>query len=186
MEPLNLTGHFLIAMPAMHDPYFSGTLIYVCEHNEKGSMGVIVNRPTDMNLNTLFEKTELAFDMSGLVNLPVYFGGPIHTDRGFILHQPLGQWRSTLSVNGEIGLTSSRDVLISIGETGMPKDILITLGYAGWSAGQIEQEIAANAWLTTPADSDILFRLPYEERFMAAMNSLGIDPIYLSEDAGHA
>ena len=89
-------------------------------------------------------------------------------------------------MNGEIGLTSSRDVLISIGETGMPKDILITLGYAGWSAGQIEQEIAANAWLTTPADSDILFRLPYEERFMAAMNSLGIDPIYLSEDAGHA
>lgn len=182
----NLTHHFLIAMPSMADPNFSRTLTYIAEHNEQGALGIIVNRPIDMTLGTLFERVELPLDAAGFADQPVYFGGPVQTDRGFVLHRPAGEWHSTLSVNDEAGLTSSRDILQAIGSTGQPSEVLVTLGYAGWTAGQLEQEIADNAWLTVSADLSIVFELPPEERLAAAMQKLGIDFTNLSETAGHA
>ena len=186
MQSVNLTNQFLIAMPAMADPYFAKSLVLVCEHNEKGALGLIVNRPLDMTLATLFEKVDLPLEAEGFSGQPVYFGGPVQTDRGFVLHRPLGSWQSTMQVTGELGLTSSRDVLQSIGSEGTPASVLITLGYAGWSAGQLEDELAQNAWLTVPADDAILFDAPPEERLPAAMRALGIDLTHLADTAGHA
>lgn len=185
-----LTHHFLIAMPAMADPNFARSLIYVCEHNDQGALGVIINRPLDMNLATLYERVEIPFDVThqhpGLGNAPVYFGGPVQTERGFVLHRPTGQWQSTLLVKEDVGLTSTRDILVGIGANGEPAEHLVTLGYSGWSAGQLEWEIAQNAWLTVSADPRIIFSLPSEERLTAAMQLLGIDFTRLSDVAGHA
>jgi len=186
MQPVNLTDHFLIAMPAMADPYFSGTLVYICEHNEQGALGIIVNRPIDMTLEALFEKIEVPLEAHGFERMPVYFGGPVQTDRGFVLHRPIGDWQSTLAVNERVGLTSSRDVLQAVGNSGEPHEIIVTLGYAGWSAGQLEDELAQNAWLTVPAQPGILFDTPFEARLPAAMAALGISFTNLAEDAGHA
>jgi putative transcriptional regulator len=186
MERMNLTDHFLIAMPAMDDPYFSKTLIYIAEHNEQGALGIIINRPLDMSLATLLEKIEVPSEANDLVNLPVYFGGPVQTDRGFVLHRPVGAWQSTLTVNSDIGLTTSRDVLQSVARDGLPREIMVSLGYSGWGAGQLEHELAQNAWLTVPASPRILFDLPYEERLPSAMELLGIDFTHLAETAGHA
>ncbi|OIQ92562.1 hypothetical protein GALL_254710 [mine drainage metagenome] len=188
-ETVSLTHHFLIAMPAMTDPSFSRSLTYICEHNEQGALGVIVNRPSDMTLANLLERVEIPMasgSASELGAMPVYFGGPVQTDRGFVLHRPLGHWQSTLEVKDGIGLTSSRDILQEMGSTGEPADVLVTLGYAGWSAGQLEWELAQNAWLTVAADPQILFAMPPEERLAAAMQLLGIDFANLSEVAGHA
>ncbi len=182
----NLTHHFLIAMPNMADPHFSRTLTYIAEHSEQGALGVIINRPIDMTLATLFERIELALDCDGFAEQPVYFGGPVQTDRGFVLHRPAGEWHSTLRVNDDIALTSSRDILQAIGASGEPREVLVTLGYAGWTAGQLEQELADNAWLTVPADLEIIFDLPPEERLAAAMQKLGVDFANLSDIAGHA
>ena len=186
MQSMNLTDHFLIAMPAMDDPYFSRTLIYIAEHNDQGALGLIVNRPIDMDLTTLFEKIEVPLESPNVGRLPVYFGGPVQTDRGFVLHRPVGNWQSTLVVTSEVGLTSSRDVLQAVGKDGQPGEIMVTLGYSGWSAGQLENELVQNAWLTVPADPRILFELPFEERLPSAMETLGIDFANLSEKAGHA
>ncbi|PKO49965.1 MAG: hypothetical protein CVU28_14030, partial [Betaproteobacteria bacterium HGW-Betaproteobacteria-21] len=155
-------------------------------HNEQGALGVIVNRPIDMTLATLFERVELPLEAEGFGGQPVYFGGPVQTDRGFVLHRPGGDWHSTLRVNDEVGLTSSRDILQAIGTTGEPREVLVSLGYAGWAAGQLEQELVDNAWLTVPADMAIVFDLPPEERLVAAMQVLGIDFAKLSEVVGHA
>jgi len=186
MDNVNLTDNFLIAMPALEDPYFSNALVYICEHNENGALGIIVNRPIDMNLAGLFEKIDIKLEAEQMARLPVYFGGPVQLDRGFVLHRPLGQWQSTLAVNSEVGLTSSRDVLTSVGSAGLPAEILVTLGYAGWEAGQLENELAQNSWLTVPAKAEILFDLPPEERLPAAMQKLGISFTQLSDVAGHA
>lgn len=186
MDNVNLTDNFLIAMPALEDPYFSNSLIYICEHNENGALGIIVNRPIDMNLAGLFDKIDIKLAAENLANLPVYFGGPVQLDRGFVLHRPVGKWQSTLAVNSEVGLTSSRDVLNSVGSAGLPAEILVTLGYAGWDAGQLEDELAQNSWLTVPARAEILFDLPPEERLPAAMQNLGISFTQLSDVAGHA
>ncbi|MBP7392469.1 MAG: YqgE/AlgH family protein [Zoogloea sp.] len=183
---INLTDHFLIAMPAMADPNFTRTLTYIAEHNENGAMGVIVNRPTDMRLATLFERIDIPLEQPDFANLPVYFGGPVQADRGFVLHRPGGAWHSTLKVSDTVGLTSSRDVLQSLATDGQPAEVLVALGYAGWSAGQLEHELAQNAWLTVPADLSIVFDLPPEERLAAAMQLLGIDFAKLSDVAGHA
>jgi putative transcriptional regulator len=182
----NLTHHFLIAMPSMTDPNFTRTLTYIAEHNEQGALGIIVNRPIDMTLAALFERVDLPLGFDEFAGQPVYFGGPVQTDRGFVLHRPAGEWHSTLAVNAEVGLTSSRDILQAIGSRGEPAQILVTLGYAGWTAGQLEQELADNAWLTVPADMSIVFDMPPEERLVAAMQTLGIDFANLSENAGHA
>ena len=186
MDSVNLTDNFLIAMPALEDPYFSNSLVYVCEHNENGALGIIVNRPIDMNLAGLLEKIDIKLEAESLADLPVYFGGPVQLDRGFVLHRPVGKWQSTLAVNGDVGLTSSRDVLASVGSAGLPSEIIVTLGYAGWSAGQLEEEIAQNSWLTVAANPSILFDLPPEERLPAAMQKLGISFSQLSDVAGHA
>lgn len=182
----NLTHHFLIAMPNMVDSNFARTLTYIAEHNDQGALGVIVNRPIDMTLGALLERIEVPLQQLDLGRQPVYFGGPVQTDRGFVLHRPAGDWHSTLTVNTEVGLTSSRDILEAVGADGRPAEFIVTLGYAGWAAGQLEDELAKNAWLTVPADMAIVFELPPEERLAAAMQSLGVDFARLSEVAGHA
>lgn len=186
MDAVNLTDNFLIAMPAMADPYFTQSLVYICEHNENGALGIIVNRPIEMNLAALFEKIDLSLEQPQLADLPVYFGGPVQLDRGFVLHRPPGQWQSSLCVNDAIALTSSRDVLAAVAGSGQPADILVALGYAGWGAGQLEGELAQNAWLTVPAHPEILFEMRPEERLPAAMQRLGISFTQLSDVAGHA
>lgn len=185
-ESVNLTNHFLIAMPAMNDPFFARALVFVCEHNERGALGIIVNRPLDMTLSTLYEKIDITIEAQAIAEQPVYFGGPVQTDRGFVLHRPCGEWQSSLQVNERVALTSSRDILAEVGKSGEPHDMFVTLGYAGWGAGQLESELAANGWLTVPAEERILFDLPYEQRLDAAMHSLGIDFAHLADEAGHA
>lgn len=183
---VNLTHHFLIAMPSMADPNFAHTLTFVCEHNPEGALGIVVNRPTDMTLSALFEQIDVPLGDATLREAPVLFGGPVQADRGFVLHRPLGNWSSTLAVSDDMGLTTSKDVLEAAARGEGPRNLLVTLGYAGWSAGQLEQELAANAWLTVAADPAVLFETPPEERLPAAMRLLGIDLAQLSEDVGHA
>ncbi|MDQ8024001.1 MAG: YqgE/AlgH family protein [Moraxellaceae bacterium] len=183
---MNLTHHFLIAMPAMADPNFARSLIYLAEHNDEGALGIIVNRPIDMTLKGLFDRVEVPMETPRFADLPVYFGGPVQTDRGFVLHRPAGEWQSSLKVNEQIALTSSKDVLHAIGSDGKPEEVIITLGYSGWSAGQLEDELAQNAWLTVQADPEIIFREAPEDRLAAAMHLLGVDFANLSEVAGHA
>ena len=183
---VNLTHHFLIAMPNMADPNFAHTLTYVCEHNPDGALGLVVNRPIEMTLSSLFEQIELPLPDRTLRTTPVLFGGPVQVDRGFVLHRPLGNWQSTLAISDDLGLTTSKDILEAVGRGEGPADLLVSLGYAGWSAGQLEQELAANAWLTVAADTGVLFELPPEDRLPAAMKLLGVDLSQLSEDVGHA
>ena len=183
---MNLTHHFLIAMPAMADPNFAQTLTYVCEHNKDGALGIVVNKPIDMTLSALFEQIDVPLSDEALRDAPVHFGGPVQVDRGFVLHRPLGNWQSTLAISDDLGLTTSKDVLEAVGRGDGPKDVLVSLGYAGWSAGQLEEELAANAWLTVEADPSLLFGMPAEERLGAAIKLLGIDFSRLSEDVGHA
>ena len=190
MEIARLVNHFLIAMPAMDDPNFSRTLTYVCEHNADGAMGIIVNRPFGMSVGDLFGRVGIPLTEGEpeqrFAGLPVYSGGPVQTDRGFVLHRKTQPWQSSLKVTDDIALTSSRDILQAMGSTGEPKEALISLGYAGWTAGQLEWELAQNTWLTVEADEHILFGLPTEERLAAAMQRLGVDFANLSEVAGHA
>lgn len=186
MTSVDLTQHFLIAMPAMVDPHFARTLTFVCEHNENGALGIVVNRPIEMSLQGLLEQLKIPPESGVFKGVPVHFGGPVQVDRGFVLHRPLGAWQSTLAVGTEIGLTTSRDILQAVVRGNGPEQILVTLGYAGWAPGQLEHELAQNAWLTVPARNDILFELPAEERLPAAMQLLGIDYANLSDVAGHA
>lgn len=186
MSNINLTHHFLIAMPAMTDPFFAKSLTYVCEHNDEGAMGIVVNRPISLTLSELFAQINMPLKQSELDDMPIHFGGPVQTDRGFVLHEAGGSWQSTLQVNDKIELTTSKDILQAVGEGQGPHHLLVTLGYAGWSQGQLEQELADNAWLSVPASAHILFDLPAEERLSAAMALLGIDYASLSEEAGHA
>jgi len=186
MSSINLTHHFLIAMPSMADPYFAKTLTYVCEHNDQGALGLVVNRPIDMTLQALFERLSLTLKHKDLSDAPIYFGGPVQTDRGFVLHEPAGNWQSTLRVRDAIGLTTSKDILEAVGRGEGPDKLLVTLGYAGWSAGQLEHELGQNAWLTVEAKDAILFDLPSEERLPAAMELLGVDYARLADSAGHA
>ncbi len=191
MSSINLTHHFLIAMPAMADPHFTRTLTYICEHNDQGALGVVVNRPIDMTLRSLFDRLSLPIGDDGAGDAPIYFGGPVQTDRGFVLHEPVGSWQSTLKVRDSIGLTTSKDIIEAVGRGEGPRRLLVTLGYAGWSAGQLEHELGQNTWLSVEAGlkqsgNDILFDLPADERLPAALGLLGIDLASLSEYAGHA
>jgi putative transcriptional regulator len=186
VSSINLTHHFLIAMPSMADPYFAKSLTYVCEHNDQGALGVVVNRPIDMTLQALFERLSLTLKHKDLSDAPIYFGGPVQTDRGFVLHEPAGNWQSTLRVRDAIGLTTSKDILEAVGRGEGPQKLLVTLGYAGWSAGQLEHELGQNAWLTVEAKDAIIFDLPAEERLPAAMELLGVDYARLADSAGHA
>lgn len=186
MDNANFTDHFLIAMPSMLDPNFAGTLTYICDHGEQGALGVVVNRPIELNLDALFSQIGLDLEVSDLKDKPVYYGGPVQVERGFVLHRPVGEWGSTLSVNDRVGLTTSKDILEATARHEGPAEILVTLGYAGWGPGQLEDEIKQNAWLTVQADPEVIFNLPAEQRIPAAMKLLGIDVAMLSEEAGHA
>ncbi|ATP30153.1 YqgE/AlgH family protein [Chromobacterium violaceum] len=186
MESLSLSHHFLIAMPGMGDPLFAKSLVYLCEHGEHGAMGLIINKPSGIAMAQLFDQIDLPLDDEDTRTGLVYFGGPVQPDRGFVLHQPAGNWQSSLMVTDDIALTTSKDVLVAVSEGKKPEQLLISLGYAGWSAGQLEKEIADNGWLTVPAEPSIVFDLPYEERYDAAMALLGFDPSLLSSDVGHA
>ena len=186
MQKMNLTHHFLIAMPNMADPHFAKTLTFVCEHNDQGALGIVINRPIEMNLQTLLEQVSIPMEGAEFKGVPIHFGGPVQVDRGFVLHSPLGKWQSTLAVSSEIGLTTSKDILQAVARGEGPGKLLVTLGYAGWAPGQLEQELAQNAWLTVQAKPEVIFDLTAEERLAAAMHLLGIDFASLSEQAGHA
>ncbi len=182
----NLTNHFLIAMPNMVDPKFSRSLTYNCEHNDRGALGLVVNRPGDITLGALLGQADITLNNDEWKSVPVYKGGPVQTDRGFVLHRPVGSWQSTLAVNDVAGLTTSRDVLLSMVAGKGPEKMLVAIGYAGWAAGQLEQEIKQNGWLTVEADLDVVFNMPPEARLNAAMGLLGISFANLSDQAGHA
>ena len=187
---IDLTNQFLIAMPGMADETFSGAVVYLCEHTEKGALGLVINKPIDIKLRNLFEKVELDLGADDLADQPVYFGGPVQTERGFVLHEKLGgealPYNSTLSVPGGLDMTTSKDVLEAMAVGGGPRKVLVTLGYSGWQAGQLEDEIGRNGWLTVSADPKVIFDTPIEQRYERAVGLLGIDPRMLSMDAGHA
>ncbi|MBP5988391.1 MAG: YqgE/AlgH family protein [Proteobacteria bacterium] len=193
-EPINLTNQFLIAMPGMADGTFAGSVVYLCEHTEKGALGLVINKPIDIKLKNLFEKVELTLDRQDLADAPVYFGGPVQTERGFVLHEPLGaagdgegtHYNSTLQIPGGLEMTTSKDVLEAMASGAGPKKVLVTLGYSGWGAGQLEDEIGRNGWLTVNAEPGIIFDTPVEQRYERALSLLGIDPRMLSQEAGHA
>jgi putative transcriptional regulator len=186
---LNLANHFLIAMPSMNDPIFGGTVVYICEHNEKGVLGVVINKPTDMTMDVLFDRIDLKVAeglRASVEDEPIMFGGPVQDDRGFVLHSPGGRYSSSLSVTDDVAFTTSIDVLEAVANGTGPRRMLVSIGYAGWSPGQLEEEIARNGWLTVSADARVLFDLPIEERYNAAIKLLGIDPLMLASEAGHA
>jgi putative transcriptional regulator len=188
---INLTNQFLIAMPGMSDPTFAGSVIYLCEHTEKGALGLVINKPVDIKLKNLFEKVELSLTRDDIADAPVYFGGPVQTERGFVLHEKQSSdgspYNSTLSIaGGVLEMTTSKDVLEALAEGAGPKKLLVTLGYSGWGAGQLEDELSRNGWLTVDADPAIIFDTPIEQRYDRAVSLLGIDPRMLSQEAGHA
>ena len=186
MQSVNLTHHFLIAMPALADPFFSKTLTYICEHSDQGALGLVVNRPIDLTLKDLLDQLDISSDDQAVRGLPIMFGGPIQLDRGFVLHQPVGDWQSTMVVHDKVGLTTSLDILRAIASGESPKELLIALGYSGWAPGQIEHELSQNTWLTVPASPNIIFELPVEDRLTAAMSLLGVDLASLSDEVGHS
>jgi len=186
---LNLANHFLIAMPSMNDPIFGGTVVYICEHNDKGVLGVVINKPTDMTMEVLFDRIDLKVAdglRASVVDEPIMFGGPVQDDRGFVLHSPSGHYSSSLSVTPDVAFTTSIDVLEAVANGTGPQRMLVSIGYAGWSPGQLEEELSRNGWLTVGADAHVLFDLPIEERYNAAIKLLGIDPMMLASEAGHA
>ncbi len=186
MDINNLSNNFLVAAPSMRDPHFANTVIYICEHGQNGALGIIITRPLDMTLLNLFEKIEMESPDSPLRHVPVYFGGPMQIERGFVLHRHLGSWQNTLKVTDRIGLTSSRDILMAIGSTVDHADLLVALGYTGWTQGQLEREIAMNAWLPVPADEKIIFDTAPDQKRVAALSQIGFDFMQLSAVAGHA
>lgn len=187
---INLTNQFLIAMPSMADGNFAGAVVYMCEHTENGALGLVINRPIDIKLKNLFDKVDLHLDRDDLSERPVYFGGPVQTERGFVLHESLGDdgghYSSTLKIPGGLEMTTSRDVLEALSHGAGPKKVFITLGYSGWSAGQLEEEISRNGWLTVDAASDIIFDTPVEQRYDKALSLLGVNRSFLMSEAGHA
>ena len=190
-DAINLTNQFLIAMPGMADDNFSRTVVYLCEHSKNGALGLVINRPTDVTLKSLFEKVELTLDRDELSEQPVFFGGPVQTERGFVLHEKTGTeqspYTSTLAIaKGGLEMTTSKDVLEALANGAGPRRLMITLGYSGWSAGQLEEEIGRNGWLTVDADPKVIFDTPVEERYQRALSLLGFDPLMLSQEAGHA
>ena len=188
----HLANQFLIAMPGMVDPDFARSVIYLFEHTERGAMGLVVNRPTELDLATLFDKIELKLEIAPLLEQPVYFGGPVQVERGFVLHEPIPSpsYSSSLIIPGGLTMTTSKDVLEALAIGNGPRKFLMTLGYAGWSAGQLEEEITLNGWMNVPLSRqqmiDIIFDTPSSQRYEKAMSFLGFDPSHLSGEAGHA
>ena len=192
-QQINLTNQFLIAMPGMGDGTFAGSVVYLCEHTEKGALGLVINKPIDIKLKNLFEKVELSLDREDLADEPVYFGGPVQTERGFVLHERLGgeegeggHYSSSLQIAGGLEMTTSKDVLEALSHGAGPKKVLVTLGYSGWGAGQLEDEMSRNGWINVGAERGIIFDTPVEKRYEKALSLLGIDARMLSQEAGHA
>ncbi len=181
-----LTNQFLVAMPGLEDPNFRETVTFICEHSAQGALGIIVNRPMNVVLEDVLKQLALKASDSDTGASPVFLGGPVQTDRGFVIHEPHGEWEATLKVTDSLGVTTSRDVLEALAAGGGPRRCFVALGYAGWTAGQLEEEMKSNSWLSVPADPRIIFDTPSELRWQAAAQLLGVDMTLLSGDAGHA
>lgn len=193
--PINLTHHFLIAMPGLEDESFSRSVVYLCEHSERGALGLIINKPMELSLEGLLNKIDLPMGRDDLMTTPVYQGGPVQTDRGFVLHDPIivegaepntAIYASTLTIPGGLEMTTSKDVLEALAGGAGPRRVLVTLGYSSWGEGQLESELGENAWLTVEANADVIFNTPYEQRYDKALALLGLQTWMLSPDAGHA
>ncbi|MGD2055078.1 MAG: YqgE/AlgH family protein [Gammaproteobacteria bacterium] len=186
MTGSQLTNHFLIAMPGLMDDNFNQAVTYICEHDENGTFGIVINRESDITLDDVMQQMQIPYPTEQQDNTRVLTGGPVQSNRGFILHRPAGNWDSSLIVTDTIALTTSRDILEAIAENRGPDDNIIALGYAGWGPGQLEQEMAANTWLSCPAEQQIIFETPVEKRWQAAADLIGVDLQLLSNDTGHA
>jgi putative transcriptional regulator len=186
MTGSQLTNHFLIAMPGLMDDNFNQAVTYICEHDENGTFGIVINRESDITLDDVMQQMQIPYPTEQQDNTRVLTGGPVQSNRGFILHRPAGNWDSSLIVTDTVALTTSRDILEAIAEDRGPDDNIIALGYAGWGPGQLEQEMAANTWLSCPAEQQIIFETPVEKRWQAAADLIGVDLQLLSNEAGHA
>ena len=193
--PTNLTNHFLIAMPGLQDEVFCRSVVYVCEHNERGALGLVINKPCEIDMKRLFQKVDLPLHREDLSNAPVFQGGPVQTERGFVLHEnatasadkptePL--YASTLTIPGGLEMTTSKDVLEALASGAGPRKVLVSLGYAAWGEGQLESELSDNSWLTVAASNSIIFDTPVAQRYDKALRLLGFESWMLSPDAGHA
>ena len=182
-SPNSLRNHFLVASPYLQDPRFHGAVIYICEHSDEGALGLMINQPLDIHLGEILEQLDME---GGELNVPVFSGGPVEQERGFVLHTPDRSWQNTTEVTQAVWLTTSRDVLSDIGGGTGPEQYVVCLGYSGWSEGQLEKELASNAWLNCPATDDILFSTPATERYQAVLKAIGVDINQLSESIGHA
>jgi putative transcriptional regulator len=191
----NLTNHFLIAMPGLQDAVFSRSVVYLCEHNEHGALGLVINKPCDIDMKRLFEKVDLPLRRADLSNAPVFQGGPVQTERGFVLHEHFfagvdkpaeSVYASTLTIPGGLEMTTSKDVLEALSSGAGPRKVLVSLGYAAWGEGQLESELSDNSWLTVAASSSIIFDTPVAQRYDQALLLLGFESWMLSPDAGHA
>lgn len=182
----SLVGTLLVAMPAMDDPRFARSVVLVCQHGSDGAMGLVINRLAEYHLRDVFEQMQITVKRAPLLEQPVLQGGPVHSDRGFVLHDGEREWDSSLRVGSSLAITTSRDVLEALARDEGPARFLLALGYAGWGEGQLESELSDNAWLTVPADADLLFEVPLEQRWTIANSRLGFDPSNLAGYAGHA
>jgi len=190
-EPINFTHHFLIAMPGLEDEMFSKSVIYMCEHSERGALGLVINKPSDINLKKLFDKVELPLHREDLTLAPVFQGGPVQTERGFVLHESVmpgseSVYASTMTIPGGLEMTTSKDVLEALSTGYGPRKVFISLGYASWGQGQLESEISDNSWLTVAADPAVIFDTPVEQRYAKALMLLGLEAWMLSPQAGHS
>ena len=190
-SPINLTHHFLIAMPGLNDAAFGKSVVYLCEHSDRGALGLIINKPSDINLKNLFDKVELPLHRADLTLAPVFHGGPVQTERGFVLHESMmpgheSVYASTMMIPGGLEMTTSKDVLEALSTGAGPRKIFISLGYSAWGQGQLESEISDNSWLTVAADPAVIFDTPVEQRYDKALLLLGVQSWMLSPDAGHA
>lgn len=186
MQQTNLTNNFLIAMPSLRDPNFERTVTYICAHNEEGAMGIVINKPLDIDLGEILKQMDITTNNPEAKSKMIFLGGPVHTDRGFILHQASNEWDSSIVVSDDICVTTSKDILEAIATGHGPTESLIALGYAGWGGGQLEQELMDNAWLCGPANLEIIFKTPYEQCWNSAAKNMGVDIEKMSRDIGHA
>ncbi len=182
---MNLADHFLVAMPSMDDPFFEGSVVYLCQHDKEGAMGIVINKPSPVTMDLIFAAADADIP-DRFQNDWVMMGGPVQIDRGYVVHTPVGNWQSSLLINDNVALTTSRDIIENLAKPGAVEQAVVSIGYASWEAGQLEKELAENAWLTVAADTHILFDLPYGERYGAAFAKIGIDPHLLMQGAGHA
>ena len=189
--PINLTHHFLIAMPGLDDVAFARSVVYMCEHSDRGALGLVINKPSDINLQGLFDKVELPLRRSDLIDSPVFQGGPVQTERGFVLHECMlagseSVYASTMTIPGGLEMTTSKDVLEALSNGAGPRKVFVSLGYSAWGEGQLESEISDNSWLTVEADLALIFDTPVEQRYDKALLLLGLQSWMLSPEAGHA